>query len=140
MKSYRIQSDNEEVIKLLDGLGRKRSEVLTSLLKNVIEQYDGYLPPFVMAETGCMYIPDSYTPPKKNTNKNNDATKKSSKTKTNAVSEKDEAKDTNDTIKEAVESSAVDESIADKEIVTDDGTPNITNPDLILASLSVFGI
>lgn len=144
MKSYRIQSDNEEVIKLLDGLGRKRSEVITSLLKNVIEQYDGYLPPFVMAETGCMYIPDSYTPSKKNTNKNSDRiTKKSPKTNkiSNEIPEKDvEVVIDNNTKNNIIEevNTTVDDVITD--ITTDDGTPNITNPDLIFAGLSAFGI
>lgn len=149
MKGYRIQTEDEEVIKLLDSLGRKRSEVLTSLLKNMLEKYDGYLPPYVMAETGCMYTPDSFTPTKKSTKNSNNLLKKSPKTNKTSIDTSDEDVEVviekpvnteiveNPTVKETVEETNVTTEI---DVVTDDGTPNITNPDLIFAGLSAFGI
>lgn len=55
MGKYKFQSDDEEVIRFLDSLGRKRSVVLNSLIKYVLEENDGYLPPAVMADTGFTY-------------------------------------------------------------------------------------
>lgn len=140
MGKYKFQSDDEEVIRFLDSLGRKRSVVLNSLIKYVLEENDGYLPPAVMADTGFTYKKASTL---SNVSKNKP--KKAKVTKPVSVFQETKKNKENKKEKEELITENQKTEIEDKEekIEIDNKkneVPSGLNMDLIKAGLDAFGI
>ena len=54
MNRFYFECEDEEVIKFLKSLKRKRSAVIVELVRNLMEESDEFLPGYIMAKTGCM--------------------------------------------------------------------------------------
>ncbi len=53
MARFYFEVEDEEVIKFVKALKRKRSAVITQLIYQLMEESDEYLPSWLMMETGC---------------------------------------------------------------------------------------
>ena len=53
MTRFYFEVDDEEVIRFVKALGRKRSAVMTRLIIQLMNECDEYLPSWLVVETGC---------------------------------------------------------------------------------------
>lgn len=67
MTRFYFEVEDEEVIKFVKALKRKRSAVITKLICQLMEECDEYLPSWLLMETGCT----NKVAPKKNTKRIN---------------------------------------------------------------------
>jgi ABC-type multidrug transport system ATPase subunit len=53
MARFYFEVEDEEIIKFVKALKRKRSAVITQLIYQLMEESDEYLPSWLIVETGC---------------------------------------------------------------------------------------
>jgi len=53
MTRFYFEVEDEEVVKFVKALKRKRSAVITKLIRQLMEECDEYLPSWLLMETGC---------------------------------------------------------------------------------------
>ena len=53
MARFYFEVEDEEVIKFVKALKRKRSAVITQLIYQLMDESDEYLPSWLLMETGC---------------------------------------------------------------------------------------
>ena len=161
MEKIIFQTDDAEVIAFLYSLGRSRSVVLNQLIKDCIEDGGGYVSPRIMAETGFSYknkkpvIPTSerkqmylqLSSQKKNDNKNK-VTKRVSKPNSDQVNTRKQKESVSyktpvpeKEVKQSNETNTVGiiTPVTEPEVNKSSG-PIVSNPALVMAGMSVFGI
>lgn len=60
MGKLSFQTDDPELLDFVYSLGRERSKIICALLRDCMEEGDGYVPPRIMAVTGFSYKNKKY--------------------------------------------------------------------------------